>query len=480
MEVKKLSQSESEIVQKLIDAGGETPLTISNFLTRNFLTAGSGRAVIVQTQGEYAVFFLKTDLFNDEGRKANEVKSFLELMALLDYLSQNGYITLFNGTTEKMYFLQNDFDAPKISGKTIVLNSKGFYTDAPDTIHDSNSNVIYKGITFYGDSYKRILNFTSGSIITSENIKDLLNNASMGETDKKEKNQSKSIASEKKVNKSSTKPLWWIVIFLFFLISGMAAIIFIKIQSDENNLKLAEAKHLYLSDTLKSVLEKVDLLQERNNAIAQTAASQNSVYHYGIDISKWNGNEMSFVARADSLTFVICKASEGVKQVDSEFQRNIGIVRSKQLILGVYHFYLASEDPIEQANFFYTTYMAYGKPDIAPIVDIEEASLPIGIKPDPAAIQTGLIKFINHLKEISGRDPIIYTDLHFANLYLVSPTLSNYNLWLADYTKSTYPKIPKTWQKKGFFIWQKIDNYFIDTYATDYDVFYGAKTDLIK
>jgi len=53
-------------------------------------------------------------------------------------------------------------------------------------------------------------------------------------------------------------------------------------------------------------------------------------------------------------------------------------------------------------------------------------------------------------------------------------------LWLAQYTKKSKPTLPKTWQEKGYKIWQKSDNYFIDSRNTDFDLFYGTKAELIN
>ena len=47
---------------------------------------------------------------------------------------------------------------------------------------------------------------------------------------------------------------------------------------------------------------------------------------YGIDISKWNGNEAEEIEPKDSITFVICKATQGIKLVDPDFKQNVALI----------------------------------------------------------------------------------------------------------------------------------------------------------
>lgn len=48
----------------------------------------------------------------------------------------------------------------------------------------------------------------------------------------------------------------------------------------------------------------------RHTTMGQNA---DSTYYYELDISKWNGNEVSEIPMKDSISFIICKATEGGK-----------------------------------------------------------------------------------------------------------------------------------------------------------------------
>lgn len=204
------------------------------------------------------------------------------------------------------------------------------------------------------------------------------------------------------------------------------------------------------------------------------------MFYKGIDISHYNGDEVKEIDGSDSLTFIICKATQGTKIVDKDFKMNWATIKSKKMLLGTYHFYVVGEDPVKQAEHYFETINAMGKRDIGAVVDIEQGSIPKGYKVDVAQLQADLLKFIAVLQSKINRVPMIYTCTGFANQYLNNKAFSKYPLWLAEYTKAVHPKIPATWQKTGYRIWQKSENYQINSKPTDYDVYYGSLADLCK
>jgi lysozyme len=203
--------------------------------------------------------------------------------------------------------------------------------------------------------------------------------------------------------------------------------------------------------------------------------------YYGIDISHYQGNEAVELGPEDSLTFVICKATQGLDQIDKDFETNIGTVKTKGYIYGAYHFYETDKDPAMQATHFWNTLVSkQGIPEIAPIVDIENGSIPKGSKADAARLQADLKIFLNTLNTLSGRQPLIYTAHAFADSYLLDKSFANYDLWLAEYTQQPKPKIPRTWEAKGYKIWQKSQSHTLHSEPNDFDVYYGTHADLKK
>ena len=71
---------------------------------------------------------------------------------------------------------------------------------------------------------------------------------------------------------------------------------------------------------------------------------------YGIDISHWqNGLDLSKIM-AD---FIIIKATEGIKFVDSKCDHFYQQAKSLNKLLGFYHFARPQNDAIQEARFFY-------------------------------------------------------------------------------------------------------------------------------
>ncbi len=199
---------------------------------------------------------------------------------------------------------------------------------------------------------------------------------------------------------------------------------------------------------------------------------------YGIDISHWNGNLLTDILPKNDLSFVICKATQGISFQDPDFKKNWKAIPEKGWIRGAYHFYVTNENPVEQAEYFWRTIQPLSDNDIAPIVDIEEGSLTNLDEVDLINLQVDFLQFLNRLAHLSNRTPIVYVNLYFANKYLLNSSFAKYPLWLAEYTGDSSPVIPETWKNKGYKFWQKSDYYSMDSYKTDFDVFIGKRSEL--
>jgi len=229
-----------------------------------------------------------------------------------------------------------------------------------------------------------------------------------------------------------------------------------------------------ISNKIPSKIPTEEAKEETNEEVTE---EENKNY-FGIDVSHWNGDIVSEIQANSDLSFIICKATQGLKMIDSEFKKNWVSIKQLGKIRGAYHFYIYKDDPIKQANHFCDVVNDLQETDISLILDVEELSLPKG-KIDKVKLKNDLIVFLEHIKKKTNRTPIIYTDYSFANQYLDDSKFSKYSLWLAEYTNGT-PKIPNTWKKTGYKILQKSDNYNINSTKEDYDIFYGKKSELYE
>ncbi|MFH7015511.1 GH25 family lysozyme [Flavobacterium sp. FlaQc-47] len=197
-----------------------------------------------------------------------------------------------------------------------------------------------------------------------------------------------------------------------------------------------------------------------------TAADNFSVF--GIDISRYQGNEINFLNKqVDKLTFIICKATEGITYTDSSFKTNWPAIQAKGYVRGAYHFYHCNDDPAKQVANYLGVMGTFSATDFPPIVDFEETSIDAGV--NKASIQPNLLNFLTLLEQKTGRKPLIYTDNNTANAYLTDPAFADYSLWIANYNPTL--KIPNVWN--NWTIWQQSQSYKLNGQLNDYDVFNG-------
>ena len=90
---------------------------------------------------------------------------------------------------------------------------------------------------------------------------------------------------------------------------------------------------------------------------------------YGIDISRHQGN-INWNKFDTTISFVICKATEGVKIADPKFKKNWDNIPT---IKGCYHFFRPQLSGIDQAkNFLKVAIIEPG--NIIPIIDVEQTT----------------------------------------------------------------------------------------------------------
>jgi lysozyme len=201
-------------------------------------------------------------------------------------------------------------------------------------------------------------------------------------------------------------------------------------------------------------------------------------YVYGIDISSYQGDEVEDInAHKDTIKFVIAKATQGDVIVDTDFATNWPQIKKDGFIRGAYHFYVSSNNTQAQAKLFSQTVGSLDSTDLPPVVDFESG----GIDPSESVeeVQAGLMQFITLVQRELGRKPMIYTDIPTANKYL-DQKFSQYALWIADYNGESQPDLPTIWQDKGWTFWQRTDDYKLDNFTDDGDVFNGDITKLEK
>lgn len=207
------------------------------------------------------------------------------------------------------------------------------------------------------------------------------------------------------------------------------------------------------------------------------AETVSAKFTYGIDISKYQGDEIELMDKAtDSLNFVICRSTEGVTYTDPKFASNWTTAKEKGYIRGAYHFYRSDDSPEQQAANFLKAIKDLEDTDLAPIIDFENQSIAEGANKEK--VIEDLWKFIFIVEEKSGRKPIIYTNVNIGDNYLTAFRFANYTLWVANYTTAENPTMPGAWKGMDWVLWQKTDDYHFDKIQDDFDIFNGSLIDL--
>ena len=434
---------EKALLHSMSTLDSKDAVSMQKLLEGIFFTEKEGRALIIQTVDHYVVFFLNITKFEDENVKKQETIRFLEVVALLQDLKKERYITLLpsgrNRKEESMYFVQDAFMHPEPGTGRIILNKEGDYTHSPESIFDKDNHIIYKGIFFDRETYDFLTNNLESTVLISDRFEDLV----------KENNTADN-------NKTKTHHKWgtWVFRVCTVILFAIALYFF------WGQMKQHQSG---LNDLVPS--KKVSTPKKR---------------FYGIDISRYNGRIVDKINVSGTLAFVICKATEGEHFRDPNFNYNWKSIKGKKLIRGAYHFFHTNTDPIKQAKNYISTVGKWEDTDIAPIVDIEAESLSKSEKVQTVKeIENNLLEFLNEIKERTNRVPMIYTGKAFANDYLLNKTFSKYPLWLAEYDNREQPILPSTWKDVGFKVWQKSDKYrlksSVDDSVYDLDIFEGEQ-----
>ncbi|MFZ9790214.1 MAG: GH25 family lysozyme [Candidatus Nanopelagicales bacterium] len=233
----------------------------------------------------------------------------------------------------------------------------------------------------------------------------------------------------------------------------------------------------------------------------------------GTDISRWqhSGNRLiDFVKMYDAgARFIFIKGTDshplGAGPAKYWSSIDFPAAREAGLLTGIYHAALIprgiSADAAfgagqQQADLPIDHLNSLGGlvPGVLPIVlDIESFSRPSGTS---AAVVTNFsLGFVSRVKERTGKNAIIYSNLNFISSYLKSPALSGNPLWIANYSQTANPASTPSrgctrtvWSVSGcdkaWTFWQYTDRgdgqkYGIPRGAIDLNVYAYGTSDLL-
>jgi uncharacterized protein (TIGR03382 family) len=168
----------------------------------------------------------------------------------------------------------------------------------------------------------------------------------------------------------------------------------------------------------------------------------------GIDVSIYQGTINWTAVAGDGVKFAFIRTSDGLNTIDSKFESNWAGAKAAGIKRGAYQFFRPSQDALAQANLLLSKIgNTIGPDDMPPVIDVEASD------GQSAATITAKVKtWINRVKSVTGRDPIIYTGFYFWRDSVGAPDITSSPLWHAQYTSAACPNIAPPWESWAF--WQ--------------------------
>lgn len=160
--------------------------------------------------------------------------------------------------------------------------------------------------------------------------------------------------------------------------------------------------------------------------------SSDRIYE-GIDVSNWQGYIDYSRVKATGIEIVYIKASQGTNITDSFFKVNYNNAKANGLKVGLYHFLLArnEQEAIQEAEYF-SSVISATSPDCKLAMDFENFG-----NLTREEINRISSVFLEKVKELTGKEVIIYSDASNARDVFGEELASRYPLWIAEYGVSS-------------------------------------------
>lgn len=170
----------------------------------------------------------------------------------------------------------------------------------------------------------------------------------------------------------------------------------------------------------------------------------------GIDVSEYQGTVDWPSVAASGLSFALARVSDGTDTLDPDFSANWSGIKAAGMVRGVYQFFRASEDPVDQANLLVNQIGTLEPGDLSPIADIELLDGESG-----ATLIAHLATWVDRIQALTGRVPIVYASPDFWEALPDTGQFSSLGAWVADWGPSC-PDTSTPWTSWQF--WQYADD----------------------
>lgn len=158
---------------------------------------------------------------------------------------------------------------------------------------------------------------------------------------------------------------------------------------------------------------------------------------YGIDVSHWQGDiDFEAFSKDSNSDFLIAKASEGEKTVDSKFVRNMDKCREHGILRGAYHYVRGDSAWYEQTNNFLSQVMGM-QSDILLALDVEDKTL---IERGELFTRKLVDDMVQEIHDQTGAYPLIYVSRAFLRTDTFNDIGKLCGGWIASWGTPSRPK----------------------------------------
>lgn len=156
---------------------------------------------------------------------------------------------------------------------------------------------------------------------------------------------------------------------------------------------------------------------------------KDELVYEGIDVSNWQRNIDFAQVKASGIEIVYIKASEGTTFKDPYLEANYENAKSNGLKIGFYHYLTATSVAAAQRQASFFASVIEGKEvDCKLVMDYEEF-----FGESKPQINEIAIAFMQRVKQITGKDVIVYSNLNNVRNTFGDAVASEGRLWLAYY-----------------------------------------------
>jgi lysozyme len=197
----------------------------------------------------------------------------------------------------------------------------------------------------------------------------------------------------------------------------------------------------------------------------------------GVDVSgRQSRTDWTALASGGS-GFAFVKATQGSATPNPSFASEWTSAGKNGLIRSAYHYFIATDDPIAQANYFLETIGTPDETDLPPMLDLEPPVTPYDLSQAEVVARTQ--QWLDYVEAGTGRIPIVYTDPAYFNQLGNPAGFDRYPLYISDYEVKC-PKVPEPWVNWVFWQYSAQGKEAGIPGMTDLDMFNGLFDNLIS